>query len=189
MKLNNKYYLLRHGEAVSNVKNIVSSWREKFKNPLTDVGVQMINDAAIKLADKKIDLIFASPLLRTKQTAKIVGKALKVKVKFDKRLREISFGIFNGKNASDWENYFTSEEYAIANRPPGGENYDDVLDRIYEFLMDIDKKYKGKHILIVSHQCPLWILENKVNGFALQEGLIRTPEQMRINKGELRELN
>ena len=28
MKLNNKYYLLRHGEAKSNVKNVVSCWPE-----------------------------------------------------------------------------------------------------------------------------------------------------------------
>src|SRR5258706_3755800 len=101
MKLQNKYYLLRHGEALSNVKNVVSSWPETFENPLTERGVEMIKESAEKLKDKNIDLIFASDLLRTKQTAEIVGKTLKLEPEFDKRLREISFGIMNGGPIED----------------------------------------------------------------------------------------
>ena len=63
MKLNNKYYVLRHGEAVSNVKDIVSCWPEKFNNPLTKKGVVKINRAASQLEKKKIDLIFHSSIL------------------------------------------------------------------------------------------------------------------------------
>ena len=67
MELNNKYYLLRHGEAVSNAKNIASSWPEKFNNPLTKRSKEKIIEAAEELENKKIDLIFASDLLRTKK--------------------------------------------------------------------------------------------------------------------------
>jgi len=69
------------------------------------------------------------------------------------------------------------------------ETYEAVLKRVYGFLKAIDKQYKGKTILLVSHQCPLWILENKVNGFSLAEGLKKTPKEKRIDKGELRKLN
>ena len=75
-KLNNKYYLLRHGEALSNVKNVVSSWPETFKNPLTAKGKEQIAESAKKLKSKGVNLIFASDLLRTKQSADIVAKAL-----------------------------------------------------------------------------------------------------------------
>ena len=101
MKLKNKYYLLRHGEAVSNVKSIVSSWPEKFKNPLTGAGRKIVRQVAKKLKDKNIDLIFASDLLRTRQTAEIVGKALKLDLTFDARLREISFGALNGRPSEE----------------------------------------------------------------------------------------
>ena len=46
MNLNNKYYLLRHGEAISNAKNIISSWPEKFRNYLTGKGKEQINISA-----------------------------------------------------------------------------------------------------------------------------------------------
>ena len=58
MKLNNKYYILRHGEAVSNVKDVISCWPEKFYNPLTPKGVAKIKKVAKELKNKKIDLIF-----------------------------------------------------------------------------------------------------------------------------------
>src|SRR5882724_5137403 len=98
MKLNNKYYILRHGQALSNVKGIISCWPETFKNPLTPHGKATIKESAVflqkllKLHGKTLDFIFASDLLRTRQTAEIVGKTLNIKPKFDKRLREIGFG-------------------------------------------------------------------------------------------------
>lgn len=189
MKLNNKYYILRHGEAISNVKRIVSSWPEKFKNPLTEKGREMIKESAEKLKNKNIDFIFASDLLRTKQTADIVGRALKIKPKIDKRLKEIDFGNINGSPITDLDNAFKKESERIDKIIPGGESYNNVLNRVYDFLIDIDKKYKGKNILLVSHECPLWILEAKVNEMSIEEALRTIPRDQRIHKGEIRELN
>lgn len=97
MELNNKYYILRHGEAMSNVKNIVSSWPEKLINPLTAKGKKQIKKAAQRLKGKHIDSIFASDLLRAKQTAEIVRQKLKIKPKFNKKLREVGFGDLNSR--------------------------------------------------------------------------------------------
>ena len=101
MRLRNKYYIMRHGQAISNVKALCSCWPEKFKNPLTKLGKELIKGSAKKLLNEKINLIFASPLLRTEQTAEIVGKLIKIKPKYDKRLREMGFGIFNNKKHRD----------------------------------------------------------------------------------------
>lgn len=202
MKLNNKYYLLRHGEAMSNVKNIVSSWPEKFKNPLTPHGRKQIKASAEKLKNKGIDFIFASDLLRTKQTVEILAKTLnlgsefdkssttfkKLKVVLDKRLREIDFGELNSRPAEELL-YLSFEKDRLKHSLKKGETYESVLKRVYSFLMDVDKKHTGKNIVIVSHQCPLWILENKVNGLSLVAGLKKNPEEKRIGRGEIRELN
>ncbi|MDO8486648.1 MAG: histidine phosphatase family protein [Candidatus Staskawiczbacteria bacterium] len=194
MKLNNKYYILRHGEAISNVKNIASSWPEKFNNHLTIEGKNQIEKSVKKLknltakAGKNIDFIFASDLLRTRQTAEIVGQKLKIKPKFDKRLREIGFGYLNGRSAEELL-YLNLEKERIDHSFQKSETYESVLKRVYDFLKNIEKKYKGKNILIASHQCPLWILENRVNGFSLKEGLKKNSDEKRIGRGELRELN
>ncbi len=192
MELNNKYYLLRHGEALSNVEKICSSWPEQFENPLTEHGVAMIEESAQKLKDKKVDLIFASDLLRTKQTAEIVGKTLNLKPEFDARLREISFGIFNYRSVEDFEKHFGSQEERVKGKVPGGENYDEVLKRVYDFLMEIDVKYKGKTILIVSHQAPLLLLFGKVKGYSIVKSIENIETiftEKRIKKGDLVELN
>lgn len=189
MKLKNKCYLLRHGEALSNVNQVISSWPEKFENPLTERGIGMIKEAAEKLLGKQIDLIFSSDLLRTKQTSEIVGETLKIEPEFDKRLREISFGIMNAGPISDLDVKFKKEEERINKSMPEGESYEDVLKRVRDFLEDIDKKNKGKNILVVSHECPLWVLEGFIKGWTLPETLVQIPREERIHKGQIKELN
>lgn len=189
MKLNNKYYILRHGEALSNVREIVSSWPEKFDNHLTEKGVKMIEKSAEELKDKNIDLIFASDLLRTKQTAETVGKELGLEPEYDKRLREVNFGDFSGKSISKMWEYFEEETERTEKGTPNGENYTEILERLVSFLEDTDKKYKGKNILIISHECPLFLLQGKVMGLSLEETIKNFPREERIHKGEVKELN
>jgi len=192
MKLRNKYYLLRHGEAVSNVKVVISCWPEKFHNPLTRKGVAKIKNVAKELQGKNIDLIFSSPLLRTKETAGIVANNLDLKVKYDKRLRELEVGAYNGKPVEEFLRYFKDRKERITKAVPKGENYSDVLERIFDFLKDINKKYKGKTILIVSHQAPLLLLLGKVNGNTIAQstdGMVDAKGEKKITKGELIALN
>ena len=188
MEINNKYYLLRHGEAISNIKQITSSWPETFENPLTANGKRQIKEAAKKLKGKHIEYIFASDLLRTKMTAGIVAKALKLEVKFDTRLREVGFGDLNGRPAEELL-YLGFEKERLGHSMRGAESYQGVLERVRDFIEEINETYQGSTILIVSHQCPLWILENDIDGFSLSEGLERNPEEVRIGRGEIRELN
>jgi len=191
MKLKNKYYIMRHGQAKSNVRAICSCRPEKFKNPLTKKGKEVVKESAEKLKDKNIDLIFASPLLRAQQTAEIVCKVLKIKnrIKSDKRLREMGFGIFNGKNLEGMWKYFKGEQERVKKGPPKGESYKEILDRMMSCLKDMENKYKNKTILLVSHEGPLFLLQGKVMNLSLKQTIKQFPLEKRIHKGEIRELN
>jgi len=149
---------MRHGQAVSNVKNIISCWPEKFKNPLTKKGVSQVKASAKGLPGKNIDMIFTSDVLRTKQTAHIVNGVLKVKVKLDKRLREYNVSDFNTKSIMEFSSNYPNTQMRFKNKPKNGETYVDIQKRVAGFLEEIDKKYKGKTILVVSHQLPLALL-------------------------------
>jgi len=186
--MRNKYYILRHGEAVSNKKGIISCWPEKVPNPLTKKGIGQIKIAVRKLIDKKIDLIFSSDLLRTRQTAEIVGKELKIKPRRDKRLREYNVGIFNGKAIKDFRKFLPTGIKRFKIHSPKGETYIDIKERMYDFLKEIDKRHSGKTILIISHQLPLILLEGKVKGFSNQGIIKKYPKKKRIKTGELRKL-
>lgn len=189
MKLNNKYYILRHGEAESNVKNIVSCWPERFRNHLTADGNNSIRRIAQNLKNKNINFIFASDLMRAKETAEIIGDILEIKPAHDKRLREVDFGIFNGGPAQNFEEYFKNSSERINKAAPKGENYKDVFKRISDFFEEVNNKYERKNILIVSHQLPLFLLEGYAKGFSLQETIENISDENLLNKAEIRELN
>lgn len=188
MKLNNRYFLSRHGEAFSNANCIVSSWPEKIKNPLTKKGVEQIKKVIEELKNVNIDLIFASDLLRAEQTAGMIGKDLDLKVKFDKRLREINFGIMSGGPAEKFVEFFKDRKERIHKHIPKGESYTDVFKRVSKFLKEIDKKYKGKNILLVSHQAPLFLLEGYMNGLSVPEIISEFPPERMLKTGTLREI-
>jgi len=187
MKLNNKYYLLRHGEALSNVRQVTSSWPETFENPLTEKGREQVQTAAKELEGKHIEMIFASDLLRTKQTAGIVGQILNVVPKLDIRLRETGFGELNGKPAEELLYGIYIRERAkgsVQNNEP----YENILRRLMEFFEEINSSYSSKNILIISHQAPLWVLENWIRGKSVEEAVKYDKTHKRIGKGEIREL-
>lgn len=171
MKFNNTYYILRHGEAVSNIKGFVSSWPEKIDNPLTEIGVEQAKKVTQMILLENIDLIFSSDVSRAKQTAEIIAEQLGKKVEFDKRLREIDFGTFNSKPIADFIGHFDSQEKRIKEKVPHGESYEDILKRVKSFIEDVEKIYDNKKILIVSHQAPLFILEGMLLGYSLEESV------------------
>ena len=197
MAMENQYFILRHGESLKNVRGFESCWPEKRRVPLTVKGRKQINQVAKKAKKEKIDLIFASDLLRTKQTALIVGKELKLKPKSDKRLREVNIGDFNGqpieifgKFWNDGKRLSPLEHYARRYKIPAphGENYKDVEERLLNFIKEMEKRYKDKNILIVSHQRPLTLLEKAVCGYDFKKMVRIIKQKKEIKIGDLRKL-
>lgn len=198
MKLRNQYFVLRHGESLRNVEKRASCWPEKIKSPLTDKGIRQIKKTAKILKKKNIDLIFSSDLLRTKQTAGIVAKELGLKVKLDKRLREVNVGALNNRPIAEIRSFwdkkgnlpyseYTKRRYKIA--PPKGENYTQMEKRMFVFLKEMEKKYKGKNILIVSHQRPITLLEKALNNYSLEKLTRIIVDNKEIKTGEMRKLS
>ncbi len=159
MRFANNYLLLRHGEAKSNKYQFVSCLPEKIYNPLTRYGRARIKKLIPIFKKEKVDLIFSSPVLRTKQSAEIIAKELRLKIIFDKELRETEFGRFNGKPAAEWKLFFAKIRNKTSAKHYGMENYKDVSRRARKFLEKIEKKYKNKNILIISHGAVLFSLE------------------------------
>lgn len=179
---------MRHGEAESNVKNIVSSWPEKFPNHLTREGTEKARRAIEELKTKNINLIFASDLERAKETAEIASALLGIKPEYDKRLREIDFGVFSSGPVEKFEEYFKNRADRVNKGAPEGESYKDVLKRVADFFEEINNKYKDKNILIISHQAPLFLLEGYMKGFSIQETIENFPDEKMLRKAELREI-
>lgn len=188
--MNNTYFLLRHGQTTYQLKKekIIYPWPENEPILLTEEGKKQIGIVAEKLKKEKINLIFSSDITRARQTARIIAQEFKVKVIFDKRLREINVGIFRGKRTKEYHNYFSSPEEILWKTPPQGENLINCQKRIFDFFKEIDKKYKDKKILIISHGDPLWLLEGKIKGLSNEELLKQKFQGKDIKTAEIRKL-
>ncbi len=154
-KSGNKYFLMRHGESEGNAESYFDS-DGTLENPLTEKGRTQVQESAQGLKMKGITRIYASPFLRTKQTAEIVAVALGIKkeaIIYDDRLRELGFGEFSGKDKLGAEKAFWKwkGEHKYAEKIPGGESYLDAKNRFGSFLYDLENSMAGEKILIVSH--------------------------------------
>lgn len=167
----NHYWALRHGESENVIFNIIDSGDQHCK--LTPKGREEAVAAAKKLAHEKIDMIFASDLDRTKETAEIVSKALGIPVHFDPRLRELNLGALSGKPGSAYREMFPDLAQRLIEKPEGGESYGDVRARAWNFVQDMEAKHHGKNILIVTHETVIWMLSQIAEGWSDREAVLR----------------
>jgi len=189
----NKYIIMRHGEAVTNVKNITNCSLEKNHYPLTKKGKKQV-EATIKMMQKKKikpDLIFASPFLRTKETAETAAEQLGVlaeNLKFDPRLGEVDTGIFAEGDPNKYHVYFKNQLEKFTKRPPQGETLTQLKMRVFSAISEIESRYQNKTILIVSHEYSLWMLwtalEGKTNEESTEEHVKRKWEFLKTAEFE-----
>jgi isoleucyl-tRNA synthetase len=167
----NKYFLARHGEAEHNVGKFLAA-DNSVKSELTEKGLKeaeaLAENLLKSLQNKKIDFIFCSPLLRTKHTAEIVAEKIgfdKAQIVIDDRLKETQSGVLNGKTHDEYYKIVKNVEGQFYQAPEGGETLVQIKKRVGDFIYEVDKKYEGKNILIVTHEYPIWMLH------AVREGM------------------
>jgi isoleucyl-tRNA synthetase len=166
--------LMRHGEAESNVLDIISSNpAELDKYGLTMNGKGQVEEAAQKIlarqakGGRKITKIYSSDFRRTKETAEHMASVLGIdpsEIIYDARLREVHAGIFDGEKWSKRSEIFKTRHDTIYKRPENGESVEDVKKRTAEFLYDINMKHKDEEMLVVTHGLPLRLMVNTANG-------------------------
>ncbi len=159
-KSGNRYFLMRHGESESNRAEVTST-KVAHKSPLTETGKKQVATAVESLKGQGIDLIIASPFERTRETAELVRDALELPHEaliFDERIGEVHLGEMDGVSNTEYRRFLLENGGWQSARPPGGESWTDVRDRVGAFLYDINRAYAHKNILIVSHNAPLRML-------------------------------
>jgi len=156
-----KIYLLRHTET-HNPDNI-DYYRTDLE--LSKKGKKQAKELVKKLNRHRFDVIFASPMKRTRQTISPFLKTLEnPKVIYENLIIERDAGEFNGKYPKRFFiNYCLNNNLnRISFRPKNGESLLDVAERAKEFLRLIKKNYKGKSVLVVSHGNVLRCLEGLI---------------------------
>lgn len=92
-----RVYLIRHGYTDWMEKEILHGTSDR---PLSDFGNQQAEATAVFLKDVRFDRIYTSPLLRAKQTAEKIGRAVGVDLTPVEDLKEKFYGVLEGRR--DW---------------------------------------------------------------------------------------
>ncbi|MBF0428927.1 MAG: histidine phosphatase family protein [Magnetococcales bacterium] len=141
--------LLRHGAPVGGVK-----YRGALDDPLAPEGWEAM--WATVENQGPWDRILTSPLLRCAEFAKALGQRLNVTPAIEPRLREMSFGQWEGRTsaeilATDGDHLTRFWKDPLANPPPGGDNLGDVQSRLQTVWDEILLDSNSQNILIVAH--------------------------------------
>jgi isoleucyl-tRNA synthetase len=174
----NNFVVFRHGQSQANISDILSFEKNKNGDSLTIEGKERVKTESKNIGSvltqgkntngEKVDVIFSSPFNRTKETSKIIKSELGFlgEIIFDDRLSETNFGEGNNGAANELlRKAFLSESFNGEEKMCGGESFLDINKRVFDFLYEVDKKYEGKNIVIVSHHLPISVILSGVNAF------------------------
>ena len=147
-------YFVRHGETILTPERKFSGTGELNPELMQDGldQAELVAEEAVKLG---AEILIASPLNRTRQTAEAISRTTGLEIIFDEAWFELSFGTWDGKSIEEvrteepdnYQAWLNSTSYA----PGGGESYDEASVRIEEALEKLVAQYPGKKIIVVTH--------------------------------------
>lgn len=141
-----KIVFIRHAESEYNRDGI---WAGRADCNLTEKGIEAAKELG-KSLNNNFDVIYCSPLKRTKQTLNVIFP--EAKPIYDERITEISIG--------EWENQkkdlFDARLRELFRKglytPPGAESHQNVDKRVSDFIEELFEKYhNNERILVVTH--------------------------------------
>lgn len=149
--------LLRHGQTALSVDRRYSG---RGNPSLTELGQAQAGGAAKRLAGRGgIAAVVSSPLGRAQQTAAAAAEALGLPVTVHEGLTETDFGKWEGltfaEAAARDPELHRSWLSDTSVRPPSGESFDEVRERIERVREDLTASYAGSTILVVTHVTPI----------------------------------
>lgn len=149
-----KLYLVRHGENLANITKEFSYRAVDY--PLTPKGAVQAEQTAEYFADKGVDAIYTSPLLRARQTAEIITRRIPVPVHLREELREINVGSLEGASTPEnWALYHRISAAWYVGRAeaafPDGEDLRMVVARFLGCVGEVVAAHPGCCAVIVGH--------------------------------------
>ena len=181
-----RLWIVRHGESAGNVArdaaetqglDLIDISTRDADTPLSDRGREQSAALARWFAEKgpgeRPTVLMCSPFVRARQTCAEVAQALAIDlddIQADERLREKEFGILDRHTKHGILSRFpelAAQRTLVGKfyfRPPGGESWCDVIQRLRGFVDCMRQDHPGERVLIVAHQvivnCFRYLLEH-----------------------------
>jgi len=160
------FLLIRHAESTWNA---AGRWQGHGDPPLSSAGRGQAAALAEQLETEAIEVLMASDLTRSVQTAEILGARWGLVPRLDARLREIEIGSWTGLTreqivARDAERLAAFEAERLDARPGGGETRLEIRTRARAVIGELAAAHRGRRVAVVTH---LGVIRALVPGAAL----------------------
>ena len=132
-------YLVRHGETVDNANQIMQG---QTQGQLNENGIKQAQQFSDEWKDKTIDVVIASDLKRSIDTARIIAGPHHLEVITTPLLRERDWGSFTGRFIPDLKGEVWPDDI---------ETLENLLSRADEFIAYVRQTFPGKKVLAVGH--------------------------------------
>jgi broad specificity phosphatase PhoE len=176
--LANRYHVMRHGQSKANEAGVIVSRIETDRGGdwgLTELGRRQALSAAERCGLPADTVICSSDFARAQQTAEVMRAHLDVPaVTAAEALRERCFGELDGTSAANYAQVWKADNADPGHADPGHgdpghgdpghadggiESAAAVLDRTTALIADLERRYSGRDILLVSHGDTLQIMQ------------------------------
>jgi probable phosphoglycerate mutase len=180
-----RVFLIRHGATVLTAEDRFAG---ATNVQLSDEGRGQVRRLAVRLASEPISAIYASPLDRTIETAKILAEPHGLPVEARDGLKEISHGHWEEMTRKEVDKKYPEEAkewdmdpYTFA--PLGGESGLAVTARALPALIALVRAHPGQHIIVASHKATIRLLLSSLLGFdprRYRDNLDQSPAALNI---------
>jgi probable phosphoglycerate mutase len=151
-------YIVRHGETLWNKDKRLQG---SVDIELSDYGRQLAMETGEALKNTTINRIYSSPLKRAYETAALIRGDRQIDIITDNRLKELSFGCFEGQNFSElikddaltFKYFFKQPQLYVP--ADDAETLEHLIERAGEFMQEVieplAKAENPERVMIVAH--------------------------------------
>lgn len=148
-----KIILVRHGQTIWNK---LGKYQGQADVELSDAGKRQAELLGENFPINHIDVVFASPLIRARETAEAVARKFNLAVVTCEEFREINFGDWEGLTYDEIHQKWPQEHDMLFQSPdqltcPNGESFAEVQKRAAGKMLEIIKEYDEKVVVITAH--------------------------------------
>ncbi len=155
MGKNTEIIFIRHGETDFNRARLYFG---HLDTDLNKTGVEQLRKTKIlfEKREKMPDVVFSSDLKRCSQSMEILEIDEEIEKNLTEDLREINFGIFEGKTYEEIKSEYPEKVEKMINdwrnfKADKGESINEMMLRVAEKMNEIINQYRNKKILVVAH--------------------------------------
>ena len=161
-----RLYLVRHGATQLTAEDRFSG---AIGVDLSEEGRAQAARLGERLRHDQMTAVYASPLSRTVETARIIAEACGLEIQLREGLREVSHGHWEGLTRREVETryadeYAAWEEDPFTFAPEGGESGVAVLARALPVVREVVTTHPAGRVLVVSHKGTLRLILSSLIG-------------------------